>query len=380
MQGRSLAIILSGVIAIGSYIQYNMLQSNKRLTENVLNYTSRQMAQNIAQTGVYMGLRKLAENRSWRTGYTNLPLMGGTVTVRVIDTTFNGRNVLGIVASAKMPFGTFSNSSDEELPDTIGNSRAYLPKGFIPATVKAAITTNNPIVTLGTLWTDGRDHDLSGSNVIANQGTLGIWTTKTYTQSGTSKTGGTDSASRVDYVPVKPANVKTYKTNAVWPGGYPGSPDSILGGSSNGFPEGTLKSIAMSGINGSQYTTNPATLTYPLRGVTYVELANAGRWISADVDGEGILVVHNAWKNASIEEWKTKQTFKGLVICDDPYRIHSTVVGAIIGLAPTISRGNCIGNGTGGIYFSNEAIATATGAIMGSSSGACDAQVLAWWE
>ncbi|MBI5214155.1 MAG: hypothetical protein HY960_00210 [Ignavibacteriae bacterium] len=379
MQGRSLAIILSGVIAIGSYIQYNMLQSNKRLTENVLNYTSRQTAQNIAQTGVYMGLRKLAENRNWRAGYKNLPLMGGNLTVRIVDTVFNGKNVIGVLASAKMPYSTWTDSS-ERLPDTVGNSRAYLPKGFIPASVKAAITANNPIVTLGTLTTDGRDHDLEGSKMIPNQGTLGIWTTKTYDQRGDSHTGGTDSASRVDYEPDKPAHVKTFKTFGVWPGGYPGTPDSILGGPSMGFPEGTLKAIAMSGINGSQYTTNPATLKYPLSGVTYVELANAGRWIAADVEGEGILVVHNAWKNASIEEWKTKQTFRGLVICDDPYRIHSTVVGAIVGLSPSISRGNCIGNGTGNILFSNEAIATATGSIIGNAGGPCDAQVLAWWE
>jgi hypothetical protein len=379
MQGRSLAIILSGVIAIGSYIQYNMLQSSKRLTENVVNYTSRQMAQNIAQTGVYMGLRKLAENRNWRAGYTNLPLMGGTVTVRVIDTVFNGRNVLGVVARAKMPYGSFTDSS-EQLPDTVGYSRAYLPKGFFPATVKAAITTNNPVSTLGTITVDGRDHDMNG-NLISNSGTLGIWTTKTYTQSGSSKTGGTDSASRVDYEPAKPANIKTYKTNQVWPGGYPGSPDSIIGGPSMGFPEGTLKAIAQSGINGSQYTTNPATLRSPLSGVTYVELASGSSWIGNPLEGSGILIVHNSSKNAILKNFNPGTAFfKGLIIADDPVHIHNTVIGAIIGLSPSPSEGNCIGNGSGNVLFSNEAISTATGQLLGSSSGACDAQVLAWWE
>ncbi|MBI3189848.1 MAG: hypothetical protein HYZ33_04300 [Ignavibacteriales bacterium] len=379
MQGRSLAIILSGVIAIGSYIQYNMLQSNKKLTQNIVNYTSRQMAQNIAQTGVYMGLRQLANNRAWRTGYTNLPLMGGTVTVRVVDTTFSGRTAIGVIASAKVSFGTFADSSDK-MHDSIGYSRAYLPKGFIPATVKAAITTNNPVSTLGGLIVDGRDHDMNG-NFLSNSGTLGIWTTKTYSQSGNSKTGGTDSATRVDYAPSKPANIMTFKTNQIWPGGYPGSPDSIVGGPSMGFAEGTLKAIAQSGINGSQYTTDPSTLRFPLRGVTYVELASGGSWIGNPLDGSGVLVVHNASKNAILKNFNpSTAVFKGLMIIDDPVHIHNTVIGALIGLSPAPSEGNCIGNGNGSVLFSNEAIATATGQILGSLSGACDANVLAWWE
>ncbi|TAK64028.1 MAG: hypothetical protein EPO24_03585 [Bacteroidetes bacterium] len=381
MQGRSLAILLTGTIAIGSYIQYNMLQSSNKLTQNVVNYTARQTTQNIAQTGVYMGLKQLALNKSWRAGFTNMPVMNGILTVRVVDTIFGGQSAIGVFAYATVPYSSFGNS--DQIPDSAGYSRAYIPKGFIPATVKAAITTNNPVTTLGKLWTDGRDHDLNG-NFLANQGTLGIWTTKTYSQSGSSKTGGTDMITRVDYTPSKPANVNSYKTSAVWPAGewpgyYPGSPDSIMGGPSKGYSEGTLKAIAQSGLNGSQYTTNPSTLSYPLKGVTYVELSNAGVWNPADVTGEGILIVHNQWKNAAMKNWNWG-TFRGLMIIDDPVHIHTIVIGAIIGLTPSPSEGNCIGNGNGYVYFSNEAISNATGSITGSSSGSCDAQVLAWWE
>ncbi len=375
MQGRALIILLAGVIAIGGYIQYNTLQSSKKLAENVINYSARQAAQNIAQAGVYMGLRQLANNSSWRTGFTNLPLMGGKVTVRVIDTVFGGRNVVAVKAYAQVPYGT---GYDTSFP-----SRAYIPKGYIPTTVKAAITTNNPIKTLGTLVVDGRDHDLNG-NLIAHTGTLGIWTTQDYTQSGSSRTGGTDKATGTDYEPSKSANALIYRENAVWPptewpGYYPGSPDSIMGGPEKGYPEGTLKALAQSGINGSQYTTNPSTLTYPLHGVTYVELANAGEWLPANVDGEGILVVHNTWKNAAVKNLNFG-TFRGLMIIDDPVHIHTLIIGAVIGLTPAPSEGNCIGNGTGDVLFSNIAVVNATTSVAGLNSGACDATVVAWWE
>ncbi len=56
-----------------------------------------------------------------------------------------------------------------------------------------------------------------------------------------------------------------------------------MGGTSAGFPSGFLKSYAQSGSGGSQYVTNPSSLTYPLTGVTYVEIS--GTWNSANITG-----------------------------------------------------------------------------------------------
>jgi hypothetical protein len=48
--------------------------------------------------------------------------------------------------------------------------------------------------------------------------------------------------------------------------------------------------MAQSGKNGGQYTTNPGTLTFPLAGVTYVELPNGGLWQSIDFqNSSGVL-------------------------------------------------------------------------------------------
>jgi hypothetical protein len=214
--------------------------------------------------------------------------------------------------------------------------------------------------------------------LLAGSGTLGIWTTKTLSQSGNSKIGGTSGV--VDYTPSKPGNSVIIATSQTWPGGYPGTPDSILGGASQGFPEGTLKSIALSGVGGSQYTTDPSLLNSPMRGVTYVELPSGGLWQSMDISGSGVLVVHNTAKNAGMKNLNSG-TFTGLVIGDDVVHIHTNIIGGLICLSPAPSEGNCIGNGNGTVLYSTEAIARATGSAgtpAANGNGSASA-VLAWW-
>ena len=119
-----------------------------------------------------------------------------------------------------------------------------------------------------------------------------------------------------------------------------------------------LKSIAISGLNGSQYVTDPSTLSHPLSGVTYVELTDVlpfNKWEDADISGSGILVVHNTSTNARIKNMEAG-IFKGMVIVDDLVHVHSTVIGAIILLTPNPSSGNTIGNSSGLILYSTEAI------------------------
>ncbi|MEI7812196.1 MAG: hypothetical protein WCJ01_07200, partial [Ignavibacteria bacterium] len=252
----------------------------------------------------------------------------------------------------------------------------FIKIGFIPATVKAAITTNNDIKTLGLLEVDGRNHKIDGT-LISNTGTFGIWTTQTLTQSGASTIGGTNLG--VDIAPAKTGNEAIIKTSQPWPGGYPSSPDSILGGPANGYPEGTLKAVAQSGINGSQYCTNPSTLHYPLTGVTYVELPN-GDVTGMNIQGSGTLIVHNTSLNAKMKNLNFG-TFTGLMIADDIIHIHTNIIGALIGLSPHPSEGNTIGNGDGIVKYSSKAILMATNLAPGSlTNGGSMSKVVAWIE
>jgi hypothetical protein len=151
-----------------------------------------------------------------------------------------------------------------------------------------------------------------------------------------------------------------------------------MGGPAKGFPEGTLKTIAKSGIGGSQYVTDPTTLSLPLRGVTYVELASGGSWISANITGSGIIVVHNAAKNAIIKTISGK--FTGVLISDDIDKIHAKIIGAVISLTPAPASGNTIGNGTGDIFFSRQAVALASTSYLSTTPYGSKGAILAWWE
>lgn len=367
MSGRGILIVLIGMITISGTVTYNILNSSNSIAENLNKTYYGQNARNIAQTGVNMALRQLASNLNWRTGIPLTDLIGGKVRVRVADTTFMGASAIAIISNGYAAYGT----AQETLATCVVFRRNPIE---IPVTVKAAVSTNSPVQTLGNLTVDGRNHDLAGS-VVASSGLPGIWTTSTLTQSGNSKIGGT--AAITDYSPTKPANTNAIAVGQTWPGGYPGTPDSIMGGVDKGFPEGMLKAIAQSGLNGSQYSTTGASLTYPLRGVTYVELASGGTWQSMDLSGTGILVVHNSAKNAIMKNLNTG-TFKGLIIADDIVHVHNMVIGAIIGLSPNPSEGNCLGNGSGSILFSQDALKEAVAASppLGSSFQ----NIMGWWE
>ena len=259
----------------------------------------------------------------------------------------------------------------------LDTSIAYVLKPSVNGnTILGAITTNNDVNTLGTLNVDGRDHDTSGA-LIAASGKYGIWTTGTYVQDGNSKVGGTTTAN-VDVTPKKNADSTVIAQHQVYAGGYPGSPDSVLGGSLNGFPEGTLKNVARARMGGSQYVTDPAALSFPLRGVTYVELPSGASWISPQLSGSGILIIHNSAKNAIIKAFSGK--FTGLIISDDVDKIHALVIGAIVSLTPAPASGNTIGNGTGDVYYSKRAIALASTSYLDTGIKGSKNSVLAWWE
>lgn len=345
------------IYVLGSMLIFSIFNSiaNESLTDATKTsadlYISNQ-SRNIANSVVSMLVSQVGDSNTYRatTTQTISSVFGGSATYRVIDTTINSKNYIKIIST-----GNYSGMSKTAI------AVIEIPSGgYIPATVKAAVSTNNEVTTSGSLIVDGRDHDLNG-NVIAGTGTLGIWSTEDISQGGNSQIGGTQSGT--DYNPSKPANSNTLDDEVSYPGGYPNTPDSVLGGRAKGFPEGTLKSLAQSGVNGSQYTTNPSFLTYPLMGVTYVELPSGSIWNSSNIEGTGILVIHNSSLNAVIKN-ENLGTFRGLIIADDIVHLHTTVIGAIISITTSPSEGNTIGNGSGQVLYSRQAITEGVGSVV----------------
>jgi hypothetical protein len=69
-------------------------------------------------------------------------------------------------------------------------------------------------------------------------------------------------------------------------------------------------------------------------------------------------------------------TFKGLIIADDIEKIHASIIGAVVSMT-TSPSGNCIGNGSGDVLYSNAAIQQATSVSAGGDGGVT---VLSWLE
>ncbi|MFA7227557.1 MAG: hypothetical protein WC061_00865 [Melioribacteraceae bacterium] len=372
--GKAVLIFVLGSVILFTIINVNMNTRIGAASQDAIDRFSETSARNIANSVAEMLLYKIADSTSYRTAslqsMDNIFSDAGSATYRVIDTTIGAQDLIKIEVK----------STYNEIPSSATVYASTTSDGFIPATVKAAISTNNPVSTLGTLVVDGRDHDLNGNLLGGGTGTLGIWSTQTIDQSGNSEIGGT--VAGVDEAPEKPAEAGTTGANQAYPGGYPPTPDSLLGGTPKGFPEGTLKSIAQSGMGGSQYTTNPNTLNHPFKGVTYVELPSGTPWISSNIDGTGILIIHNSSTNAIIKN-ENLGTFKGLIIADDIIHIHTTIIGAIIGLSPTPSEGNTIGNGSGDVLFSRKAITDAIGSVLSASNygfAKHRMRVVSWYE
>ncbi len=343
--GKYVLILILAAAASFTIINSNMNRTLNMAEDRAFGRYYETQCRNINNSVVEMLISQLADSTTWRApGPVSIPsIFNGSAVYSVIDTLIGTTSyiriaVTGTIGTVTMPLKVIA------LP---------FRSGFLPSTVKAAISTNNDVGTLGTLIVDGENHDLNG-NLLVSGGTLGIWSTGSVDQGGNSKIGAT--ADGTNYSPQKNAGENI--VSQLQGGGYPLTPDSLMGGTPNGYPPGKLKSVAQSGWLGSQYATNPATLTTPLQGVTYLELPNGGNWQSMDLTGSGILIVHNDFLNASMTNINSG-TFKGLVIVDDCIHIHNTILGAIACLTPNPSAGNTIGNGTGKVLFSQEAISIA---------------------
>jgi hypothetical protein len=333
------------IIVVGGFITYgitNMNQNNNvtRATENsVVNY-SQTKARNIVNSTIQMFMSQVADDLNWRVlNPVTMNIFDGTATYTVTDTVFDGEDLIKFSVTAEV-YG------ETKKVDVYAKPMDPFPSGV---EVNAAITTNNDILTLGNLTVDGRDHTIDGT-FIPGEGTLGIWTTNKYTQSGASKVGGTHLG--IDHAPSKNPDPNIIASNQNWPSGFPpNSPEEVI----KDIPFNiTLEEYAKSGDWESQYVTDPSLLTYPLKGVTYVELPSGEPWTDANIEGSGVLIVHNDQVDAIIKN--TYNNFTGLIIADDIIHLHSTIIGAVISLTQNPSEGNTIGNSDGFVLYSKEAL------------------------
>jgi hypothetical protein len=330
------------------------------------NYKSSVDALYVAEAGIQRALAYL------RTGADiNTSLTGGTPA----GTLFGGSQNLSsgtytvVLTNNTDDAGGASNDTDNKVVVTSTGTAEGGGKKIIevvyykpnPPGVRGAVTANYTVGTLGTMEVDGRNHDINGNLIGGSDSLLGVSAGSTVTEGGASTIGG-ETPSGILVAPTKtggfgpPATgwASACEQNATWTK-YT-SPDSALG-----LPEGTLKSIALSGVGGSRYVTDPSALSAPLSGVTYVELPTGTTWHPPDFGvSSGILVVHNSTLNAQIEN-TNGGTFKGIMISDDCTHIHNSFIGAVINLSPAL--GNCIGNGDGSVKYSKAAVINALSAV-----------------
>jgi len=348
--GKSVLTILLGFIVIFSTVSNNINQASLETEINLYESYDKLNAKNIAEGGAHFILTRLINNTLWRGTRSNVSLADGVFTASAVTDTSLGPG--GIYVSSYSNFSGVEDSVFVLL--TIMSS--------FPINVRAGVTSNTTVEISGTIEIDGRNHDSDG-NVIPSSGTFGISTTSAFNQQGNGRVGGT--ADSIDYVPTDPADPAVVETGATWPDGFPDTPDKVMGGTDAGFPEGTLKMIAQSGYNGSQYVTDPALLNYPLSGVTYVEMGWAQTWLSIDFgQSSGILVVHNSSTNSVIKNLNAG-TFKGIIIADDVDKVHCDIIGAIVVLTSSPPAGNVIGNGSGSIKYSSEVLTDNSSGLPG---------------
>jgi hypothetical protein len=354
--GKYALIMVSSFLLTFAWVRGNLQRSSEGFVNDFLAEYEEATAKITANSTAAMSLNRISDDVHWRDGYSDVlvgdGIGGATVADRWTDASLPVNRV------CVRSWGTSGAATDSAVV------LAVVPS--VPTGVHASVTANAIVTELGNLVVDGRDHDIHG-NLISNEGTLGVSTTQTLDQSGASRVGGT--AYGADYAPSRPADPAVVEEFATYT--FPTTPDEVFG-----YAEGTLKLRAQSGAYGGQYVTDPAALTFPLSGVTYVELPDGDVWQAIEFGASsGVLVVHNNWGNARIKDLNGG-SIKGLLIADDVEKIHCLIIGAVVAMAPT-PVGNCIGNGTGDVLFSREAIEVASSISAGGDGGVT---VVSWWE
>jgi hypothetical protein len=397
--GRALLVIIMGTITTLAIVRTNFLGTVNSGAKNSINYYYDNEARNIGNSIANILLSRIADSPDFRADeFVEQKFIDGDVSYRVVDTVLSEGDTL-------IKIQIFVDLFDVEKKITTFTKEGDAA-GWVPPFVRGAWTANGNLnKTISDMYIDGRNYDVN-LNLVPGTGTYGVSTSVEFENEENAAIGGTYDG--VDYAMTYPENDAIIEENYDWGGSFPDSPDAILG-----YPEGTLKSIAQSGAEGSQYVLNPAkiedALTFPLSGVTFVELTDG---IERDfkilgTGNKGILVVHGPGASSRLKGLKIKETkpgkheveichqpgtpaektmvideddlaghlghgdsegpcnpnswFEGLIITDYSFHHHLDILGAILQLSPDLEmEKNCNGNKDHWAKYSSEAIENAT--------------------
>jgi hypothetical protein len=362
MGKSSLLMVLAASVVISVMtLQFN--KASEAAMENIIGYFDDVVARGLANQAMGSVLTNLADSTTLRVNTlkalsSSLFSISGSYSVyyQIKDTaiTVDNKTKKAIKVSTIATYGSRTRTV------VVYTDSVF---GYVPVPVRGAFTADGPLNnTISDMQIDGRDHDANW-NLISNAGVYGVSSGAEFTNTKSAIIGGTDTAG-TDHAMKFPEDQAIIEENYNWGGKFPDSPDKALG-----YPDATLKAIAQSGADSSQYVTDPKNLKYPLRGVTYVELAAGVSWKGAKlgINPSGILIVHNSSLNARLENATTTNNtpFKGLIIADYMFHIHMDVLGALILLSPNLETSKeCQGNANHKVFFSRETIKNATSIVQ----------------
>ena len=351
-------IVLGGMVTFG----VSNITLNSTLNEGKNNSVYKfgfNRAHDIASSITDVLLMRIANDPAYRVGTpVTEELFNGEASYIVEDTFFEGDSLIEIRVDANF----------NGISKTIVTYAELKNEGWVPPSVRGAWTVDaNLNNTISDMNIDGRNHDLN-LNIIPASGVSGVSTSTEFTNNENAAIGGTHNG--IDYPMAFPEAPEVIEENYNWEGGFPLSPDEMLG-----FPEGTLKTIAQSGEHGSQYLLNPAHdhstilgLTYPLSGVTYIEVTNGLEYeLQLEQNGNsGIVVVHNSDRTSRLigvkyDAGTSDGLLTGLLITDYSFHHHLDILGGVVQLSPNLEESkSCNGNADHWVYYSSEAIMNAT--------------------
>lgn len=363
--GKGALLLVFGASVVFTVMNLQLNKSAEQANQNLVAYFEQSVARGVANQAAEYLLEKLADSSTWRV--TTAAMLDPDVigiegdyfvhyTIRDVLKSVRGweKEVLELRITARY--------ERETETVVVYMSRQF---GFVPEMLRGVFTAAGRLDrTFGELTIDGRNHSRDGSLDPSEPGVFGVSSGKEFRNTGDSPIGGRG-ANGKEYAPKHPEDLRTIEEDFDWDESFPSSPDEVLG-----YPEGSLKSLAQTGIGGSQYVTNPSELRFPLRGITYVEPIAAWRAIDLSYS-EGLLIVHNGGGNARLENANTKSgPFRGLIIADYMFHIHMDITGAVVLLSPRLEEfKECRGNEDNKVLFSIETVKDATELVLKNGSG-----------
>jgi hypothetical protein len=365
--GNHLMILLFGTLALLGIYVVGFRDKGNELARNTSNSFAEAAARETNTSAMEIAMNELADSSEWRASYLNMSLFNGTTTVTFQDTVIGYDSCIIVRSSTRYIAGMDTGYART-------NAIVSPLTTYVPPVVHGSMTAFRPIDDLiGDMYIDGRDYTIA--NLLSSPGGKGRFGASTgqptFTNTAGAFIGGTYYVGKTGYdLPTTyPEDSRIIETNSQWPNGWPTTPDQAIG-----VPEGTLKSIALSGVDGSQYFTSYAAwdigdgttawpgqpVSPPLHGVTFIEAPPSAYWnkIMISDTSEGILVFHSPstdayWRYIAVAH---DSTFKGLMIFDKLHHIHMNILGAVVVVSPDPIVESCGGNNGHWIHYSSEAI------------------------